>query len=111
MAGLHLLAQSAHLLQGPEPVAVRRGGPFQFARHTANLGRERLEIRHGPSFGDQQLSLSTRELEDISLAAPGDVDAVEVGRELSNEPDQHQVYRGPVASVAENLTTTRPKCG
>src|SRR5262249_55300770 len=91
--GLHLLAETANLLQGPATVAVRRSRQFLPARHAPNLGLRRLEKRLRPPFDDQQLSLPPRELEDIAFAAPGDVDAVEVAGELPNELDSHQITR------------------
>src|SRR5262249_32921294 len=89
--GLHLFAETADLLQGPAAVAVRRRSQLPLVRHAANLVRRRLEKWLSPSFGDQQLSLPPRELEDIALAALGDIDTVEVAGELPNEFDPHHV--------------------
>src|SRR5262249_39646371 len=66
---LHRFAKTAYLIQRAPPVAIRRHGTFRFERHAADFVGRRFEERLCPPLSYQQLSLPTREIEDVSLAA------------------------------------------
>ena len=46
-------------------------------------------VRHGPSLYDEDLCLTRRKVENIANSTVGDVDSVELVRELPREPDFH----------------------